>query len=631
MAKKLTPQVDFPRVLKEISVNRNDPCEIIRELVSNSYDAKAKNIWYTPLKEDKGFIFWDDGEGLSMHDQHGVSAYESFFSIGKSTKLNRGESIGYTCQGSKLCFASEAVTVITKTKEEKNWRVFTVDNPKSNLNLDTDITPKESSTPWEELYERFPTPDQDVTDTLQYFSQDFFEKRFCTSGTLIIVKGLEFEKEDYLNHFLCEEEKSSYLVNYIRFSTRHGSVKRITANQGFTAQSIKLVGSEHYFVEFYVKTNNDWKLINPGYPYLDVPTHKKNDRPNSPLELARLSDGIFYSRNATSFKMLDAKYSVILAVDGNRRALDGYPELDRQRHKRSGMRLTDQRGVFLAANGVKVCAWPHLLSQMKKYSALADSSSARSHFILIIDGPFELTTSRNGVSGDKANKILSSHQFISKLQDILDAFATKDAVFDGLVKKVAKEVTNQSVDRQLKKLDATKEAIKTRERFTIIDFPGNSKEMFLSPQPGEEYLVGILYASLACVAEKNKDLWKKVLTFSTQGIDSIGCKQMEHNPFNAKNLVSIEYKYQFDSKAVFNHMLATVDYIVAWNVTLTDQETIRDSYECFGPVHEISDGVWEISDIQSKEGEPYDSKVTVIDLKKLICNTFKVKWSLPPK
>jgi hypothetical protein len=78
-------------------------------------------------------------------------------------------------------------------------------------------------------------------------------------------------------------------------------------------------------------------------------------------------------------------------------------------------------------------------------------------------------------------------------------------------------------------------------------------------------------------------------------------------------------------------MLATVDYIVAWNVTLTDQETIRDSYECFGPVHEISDGVWEISDIQSKEGEPYDSKVTVIDLKKLICNTFKVKWSLPPK
>ena len=125
----------------------------------------------------------------------------------------------------------------------------------------------------------------------------------------------------------------------------------------------------------------------------------------------------------------------------------------------------------------------------------------------------------------------------------------------------------------------------------------------------EEYLVGILYASLACVAEKNKDLWKKVLTFSTQGIDSIGCKQMEHNPFNAKNLVSIEYKYQFDSKAVFNHMLATVDYIVAWNVTLTDQETIRDSYECFGPVHEISDGVWEISDIQSKEGEPYDSKL----------------------
>lgn len=121
MAKKLTPQVDFSRVLKEISVNRNDPCEIIRELISNSYDAKAKNIWYAPLKGK--VIFLDDGEGLSMHDQNGISALESFFSIGKSTKLNGGESIGYKCQGSKLCFASKAVTVITKTVK-RNCSVF---------------------------------------------------------------------------------------------------------------------------------------------------------------------------------------------------------------------------------------------------------------------------------------------------------------------------------------------------------------------------------------------------------------------------------------------------------------------------------------------------------------------------
>ena len=173
MAKKLTPQVDFSHVLKEISVNRNDPCEIIRELISNAYDAKAKNIWYAPLKESDGFIFFDDGEGLSMCETNGISAYESFFSIGKSTKLKGSESIGYKCQGSKLCFASGAVTVITKTAEEQNWRVTSIDDPRSKLNTNMDITPRSSPMPWAELSTLFPAPDQDTVDTLNLFSEDF--------------------------------------------------------------------------------------------------------------------------------------------------------------------------------------------------------------------------------------------------------------------------------------------------------------------------------------------------------------------------------------------------------------------------------------------------------------------------
>lgn len=53
----MRPQIEFKHVLGELSVNRNDPCEVLRELISNSYDAGAKNIIYSPIKDRSGFIF----------------------------------------------------------------------------------------------------------------------------------------------------------------------------------------------------------------------------------------------------------------------------------------------------------------------------------------------------------------------------------------------------------------------------------------------------------------------------------------------------------------------------------------------------------------------------------------------
>jgi hypothetical protein len=98
----INPQIEFRHVLNELSVNRHDPCEVLRELISNSYDAKAKNILYVPLKDQRGFAFFDDGTGLDTNKQiHGITPWAAFFSIGKSTK-QQGDGIGYKCQGSKL-------------------------------------------------------------------------------------------------------------------------------------------------------------------------------------------------------------------------------------------------------------------------------------------------------------------------------------------------------------------------------------------------------------------------------------------------------------------------------------------------------------------------------------------------
>ena len=81
--KPLYPIISYNHILSELSVNRQDPCEVIRELISNSYDANASQIQIYPLLQEKGFIFFDDGIGLNETEEtNGITPYRAFFSIG---------------------------------------------------------------------------------------------------------------------------------------------------------------------------------------------------------------------------------------------------------------------------------------------------------------------------------------------------------------------------------------------------------------------------------------------------------------------------------------------------------------------------------------------------------------------
>lgn len=180
----LRPKIEFRHVLGELSVNRNDPCEVIRELISNSYDAEASNMVYAPIGEEKGFAFFDDGTGLSSTEEiNEITPYEAFFSIGKSTKL-KGEAIGYKCQGSKLCFACQRIIVITKCLSEKNWRSIVIENPRDKLTIDYDITPKTEESPWITL-----------SDFLQV-------KHLKQKHTKQIFRGV-FQRKIPQRHFYC--------------------------------------------------------------------------------------------------------------------------------------------------------------------------------------------------------------------------------------------------------------------------------------------------------------------------------------------------------------------------------------------------------------------------------------------
>lgn len=627
----MNPQIEFRHVLGELSVNRNDPCEVLRELVSNSYDAGAKNILYAPLNEENGLIFFDDGTGLSTTKKsNGITPWEAFFSIGKSTK-KKGEAIGYKCQGSKLCFASSRILVATK-KISKNpeWHFKIVDNPRTNLDTAFNITPESATDIKLVINSFFPSPSEKTHQALSHLLQ-FISEKSPKTATLIIIDKLD--TESFGKYFsIGKHIEESYLFNYIRFYTKHGDTRWLEKNCGFNANQIAQVSASIKSATLSIFYNKKMHPVPFGYPFLE--TSADSDI-KSPSQVSRLRDGRFYSRGAKSFNVAGSEYSIVMLIDGNRRAHDEYKNLDRKGSGKSGIRLADQRGFFISVNGIKICKYLDIFSssELEDYQILAEGESPN-HYSIFLDGDFDLVTNRNSLS-KKAFDTLSSPTFLLEIKKFFDHQKKSDKVFYELMSRMKKESTENKLNEQMEILEESRGRLKSRERFRITDKDGY-EHLFLSPLPGEEYLVGVLYAVLSNLVPHDTSYdacWKRIITFSTQGIDSLGFKdEQSSTPLAKDNILSIEYKYGFSNDGPFNHALAIVDYIIAWEVDLSLSKLIKDAFTCFGKIRRVpkSNFQWEIYEIENTEGGCYkDRIVKVICLRKLIEQTFGIAYVNP--
>ena len=641
MGHNLTPSMNFSHVLNEISVNRKDPCEVVRELISNSYDANADKMIYFPLYKEHGFIFFDNGCGLDATKKiNGITPYESFFSIGESTKRLSEDYVGYKCQGSKLCFASNKIVVITRCEGEKFWRIKEINDPRKTIDIGYDLAPVESEKPWSYLDTFFKNPDSRTESVVNFLDQTFFNENFAT-GTMVLVEEIDVEKfSNYFSPAKDGDVKKSYLYNYIKLYTKHGDVNLIKDEHGFRkeAQEMFLQHIKNMNSILQVWYKGELHSIHPGYKYLNMPDKASLKDIKGPLDVSRLSDGQFVSRFAAKTDIDSQVYTFILAVDGNRRALKGYSNLDRRGKSISGIRLTDQRGLFISAKGVRTCQYNELFHHPlleEDFGALADAN-AQSHYMFVIDGPFYLVTNRNSLS-NASLKILHEDNFVKKIKDFLNNAKSCESVFGDLCDVLKSLRVDAKRESQVKQLSNLKKGIRERDRFRITTVEALKEHLFVAPVKGEEHWVGALYSTLGHfvgnVDEKYKQFWLQPLTFSGQGIDSVGHTNKQPS-LKDSDMNSIEYKYKFEDIS-FNHPLYITDYIVCWEMENIDNGvTIRDDFDCFGKIERIEDSdlfeiTYEIKNIESKDGNWYSKNVTVICLKTLIEKTFNIVLTNP--
>jgi len=674
----LKPKINYFHVLAELSVNSKYPCEVIRELISNSYDARATELRYYPLlqPELEGFIFFDNGTGMSHTTQvNGTSPYESFFSIGYSTKT-LGDCIGYKCQGAKLAFACKKFLLITRCEDEEEWRYKIIANPREELTKDTDISPHHTSEPWIILRENITRkPNKNTQRIFHTLGQDFFETSF-RSGTMIVVLGFEGSgsgQETFSRYFGTKNDLAtiqggipkyefSYLWNYIRFYTRHGDVRILNADQtGFSNRHRDIVEAPvvrqtppprfDIWVDENIDAGKDGfmdqlKEIPAGFPYLEKP----KGIPLGPKDVAQISSARFCARHAGTSEHNDQIYTWILAIDGNRKALDEYITLNRSgKSPRSGLSLTEQRGIFLCSQGIKICAFPKLFENPDpgtddKYSTLSESK-ATPHFLFLLDGPFELVTDRNNVKASDINTLMDSN-FRQHLRKALNGIynggeAKRDgidhnAVFHSLIDRLGADIVSSVVERELTKIEGTKKGLPERGCFTIKSGP-LQEQSFVYPGEGEENWVGALYTLFSHLAPQTakypqsgyKDLWVRPVNMAGVSIDAlalpVGVKGIPRD-----HLKGLEYKRRFSHEDTFNHPLLALHYIVCWEFLKAPEEGtwVHDSFDYMGRIA-FSDSydpriAYELAKIQQKDrtNPKQGHVVKVISLKELIKDTF---------
>lgn len=190
------PKVQAVAMFKEIALNIKNPNEVIREGISNCYDADAKNIWIIikrDLSGDLEIIIRDDGNGMRIDDIH------SFFNLGDSKKVL--QNIGEKGLGTKTFFKSKKIVINTKCSDESGYTAI-MENPWQNL-LDGKV-------PQYKVYDR-----------------DDYE-----NGTEIIISGYIVDNpEKYFNY--CN------LKDYILWFTAGGNFKNIFANYLILQSKVK--------------------------------------------------------------------------------------------------------------------------------------------------------------------------------------------------------------------------------------------------------------------------------------------------------------------------------------------------------------------------------------------------------
>jgi hypothetical protein len=301
----ITPTVDAAQEFIEIATDFSNPLDLVREAISNSFDAKAKTIRiaFTTIRDAGERVLFteieDDGTGM---DEEGL---KSFFDLGNSLRRDDPKTIGDKGHGTKVYFNSGQITV----KTTQNGRSFVATMMQ----------------PFRSLHERvIPEVTVSVDDTPGKADR-----------TLIQIKGY--------NNNRRERFQQDILKDYVMWFTKFGSVE----------------------TEFGLTHHKDVRLLLKGLD-IDVPEEILFGHffPAESKDVTKLFDQHLVDapehycrkikRDGKLKNFPEIKYQAIFCIEGNKVKLSYNPMLRRKGYVRGIYKVQDRYGLWLCKDFIPI-------------------------------------------------------------------------------------------------------------------------------------------------------------------------------------------------------------------------------------------------------------------------------------
>lgn len=233
----ITPRVDETQEFIEIANDFSNPLDLVREAISNAYDAKCSEIKisFEVIKQYGEsilkIILKDNGSGMTSNQ------LQSFFDLGNSTRRGDEDTIGEKGHGTKVYFNSRKIEVKTSTGGEGFHAIM--------------------EEPFRKLFER-------EIPTVMVSPINEIDK-----GTEITIYGYNNNRRDKFIHPI--------LKDYIIWFTKHGSVENQFLEfrnnvklylQGLGESNFQEISQGHYFPEDSKNINkllDDYMIKAPDY------------------------------------------------------------------------------------------------------------------------------------------------------------------------------------------------------------------------------------------------------------------------------------------------------------------------------------------------------------------------------
>lgn len=199
----ITPKVDPTQEFIEIAYDFSNPLDLVREGISNAFDAGASEILISfEVFKDCGesvlkTVIKDNGHGMD------IDGLQSFFDLGNSTRRDNEAAIGEKGHGTKVYLNSSKIEVNTVFNEKKYIAVM--DSPIRQLH-------------------------QHTTPSVSVSVEDARE----SNGTTIIITGYNNNRRDKFTH--------EQLKDYIMWFTKMGSSESVFGESKYDNVKLKLKG-----------------------------------------------------------------------------------------------------------------------------------------------------------------------------------------------------------------------------------------------------------------------------------------------------------------------------------------------------------------------------------------------------